>query len=52
LPVPVNVADDEPRSRLILTLSLAPLTRGTYSIELTATASGLSDRRLVPLQVQ
>jgi VWFA-related protein len=52
LAVPVNVADDEPRSRLILTLSLAPLARGTYSVELTATASGLSDRRLVPLQVQ
>ena len=52
LAVPVNVADDEPRARLILTLSLAPLTRGSYSIELTATASGLSDRRLVPMQVQ
>jgi VWFA-related protein len=50
--VPVNIADDEPRSRLILTLSLAPLARGSYSIELTATASGLSDRRLVPLQIQ
>ena len=52
LAVPVNVADDEPRARLIVTLSLAPLARGSYSIELTATASGLSDRRLVPLQVQ
>jgi VWFA-related protein len=52
LAVPVNVADDEPRARLILTLSLAPLARGNYNIELTATASGLSDRRLVPLSIQ
>ena len=54
LPVPVNVAEDESKTpkRLVLTLSLAPLARGYYSIELNATASGASERRLVPLQVQ
>ena len=54
LPVPVNVAEDESKSpkRFVLTLSLAPLARGYYSIELNATASGASERRLIPLQVQ
>jgi VWFA-related protein len=54
MPVPVNVSDDETRTprRLIVTLSLAPLARGTYQIELNATAAGATERRLVPLQVQ
>jgi len=54
LPVPVNVAEDETKTpkRLVLTLSLAPLARGYYNIELSATAGGASERRLVPLQVQ
>ena len=54
LPVPVNIAEDESKTpkRLVLTLSLAPLARGFYSIELNATASGTNERRLVPLQVQ
>jgi VWFA-related protein len=54
LPIPVNIAEDESKTpkRLVLTLSLAPLARGFYTIELNATASGASERRLVPLQVQ
>lgn len=54
LPVPVNVAEDESKTpkRLVLMLNLAPLARGYYSIELNATASGASERRLIPLQVQ
>ena len=54
MPLQVNVSDDETRTprRLIVTLSLAPLARGTYQIELNATAAGATERRLVPLQVQ
>ena len=54
MPIPVNVSDNEavtPR-RLVITLSLAPLTRGTYSIELDAAAGSAHDRRVVPLWIQ
>jgi VWFA-related protein len=54
MPIPVNVRDNEavtPR-RLIVTLSLAPLTRGSYSIELDAAAGSAHDRRVVPLWIQ
>jgi hypothetical protein len=54
MPIPVNVSDNEAvmPHRLILTLSLAPLTRGTYSIELDASAGSAHDRRLLPLWIQ
>jgi len=54
MPIPVNISDDEtvtPR-RLVVNLSLAPLARGSYSIELDAAAGPAHDRRLIPLWIQ
>jgi hypothetical protein len=51
LPIPLSVRDNggEPH-RLIVELSLAPLARGDYLVELSAASGG--DRRLVALRIE
>ena len=53
LPVPIAVAErDGPGARRLVTeLSLAPLGRGDYLVELTAASGGVTDRKLFGVRV-
>ena len=54
LPVPVELRQNDAAvpGRLVIDLSLAPLSRGEYLVELTATDGKVSERKLLPLRIR
>jgi VWFA-related protein len=53
LPIPVNLEDDASRPRRLVTeLTLAPLARGDYLVELTVAAGTVTERKLLAVRVK